>query len=58
MMHRLLSVLNVSLPLDAKLFAEVPSQFFLKIRPCTLTFVKEGCSPVPSAACPPPMLNR
>ena len=26
----------------SELFAETPSQFFLKIRPWTLTFVKEG----------------
>jgi len=26
----------------SELFAEAPSQFFLKIRPWTLTFVKEG----------------
>jgi CubicO group peptidase (beta-lactamase class C family) len=48
--HRVVTVteeggrLYIDVPQDdrTELFAEAPSQFFLKIRPWTLTFVKEG----------------
>jgi len=48
--HRVVNVtrqdarLYINVPMDGRseLFAETPTQFFLKVRPWTLTFVQEG----------------